>query len=1074
MKKWFYYVILSSIIIMPLAAQQETPLVRFPSPDAEGKNIAFCYQGDVWTIPVSGGDPKRITIHKGYDYKPQWSPDGKWIGFSSNRYGNDDVYKIPSTGGKPVRLTFHSSPDVLNHWGDNGELLFASIRLYCPVEWWVNQLQSVSSEGGTPVRLMNTLGHSPVRSPGGRFYAFERGNCRIEREAYKGSANRDIWVYDSQEDKYNQITTYAGNDFCPRWGDAGTLYFISSRSGRYNIFKIGFADGGAAGQPEQVTFLDKSGLTFFDLSRNGKLLTMEVMGNIYTKTPSMKRPVQLAIRLRSDYRYDPEEYKTFTGNATEYAVSPNGEYTAFVVRGEIFLKQNDKEKKLTVNLSRHPFGDYGVTWLHDNALVFVSDRDGQPDLYLVESSDPAERNLFKTLKRRIRRLTETLEHESTPVIAPNGKKIAYIRESGELVVAAIGQDGKLSDERVLLNGWATPEGIAWSPDSYWLAYSIPNLEFNDEIFIHPADDSGAPVNVSMHPRGDSNPVWSPDGSKLGFVSNRNNSDFDVWFVWLKKEDWEKTKRDWDEEEPKKAEKKKEKDKKKDKKETSAVQKVHIDFDNIHQRLVQVTRLSGDELNGVISQDGKTFYFTAGSRKPDTRDLLSVKWNGKDQKVLVSSRKDLGDLELDRTGSHLYYVQSGGSLKRIILKGGKKENQPYEAQMVVDYNQEKRQVFNDATATLGRRFYDPDFHGQDWQSLVSKYRDFILKASTPEDFRSMFNWMLGQLNASHMGFYNSSREQTQRHRMGFLGAEIEPLNRGVRVVRVVPETPADRKVSKLNPGDTILSVDGEGVGGSRNYYSLFINKAEKKVLLRVQDPGGKIREVVIRPKANIGNELYDEWVEERRRLTEKYSNGRLGYLHIEAMGWPSFERFERELMACGYRKEGIVIDVRYNGGGWTTDFLMTVLDVRQHAYTIPRGAAKNLKKEHHKFRQYYPFSERRPYGVWNRPAITLCNESSYSNAEIFSHAFKNLNLGQLVGVPTFGAVISTGGKRLMDGSFIRLPFRGWFVKATGDNMDFVPAVPHHLVENSPDYKSRGVDEQLKRAVEELLKEIETQP
>lgn len=186
--------------------------------------------------------------------------------------------------------------------------------------------------------------------------------------------------------------------------------------------------------------------------------------------------------------------------------------------------------------------------------------------------------------------------------------------------------------------------------------------------------------------------------------------------------------------------------------------------------------------------------------------------------------------------------------------------------------------------------------------------------------------------------------------------------------------------------------------------------------------------------------------------------------------PSFERFERELQASGMGKEGIVIDVRFNGGGWTTDYLMAVLNVRQHAYTIPRGAAENLQDEHKKFKNYYPFSERLPLSSWTKPSVAMCNESSYSNAEIFSHAYKTLDIGTLVGKPTFGAVISTGGQRLLDGSYVRMPFRAWYVKATEENMENGPAVPDVIVDNAPDSKANGEDPQLKKAVEVLLEQL----
>jgi tricorn protease len=334
-------------------------------------------------------------------------------------------------------------------------------------------------------------------------------------------------------------------------------------------------------------------------------------------------------------------------------------------------------------------------------------------------------------------------------------------------------------------------------------------------------------------------------------------------------------------------------------------------------------------------------------------------------------------------------------------------------------------------------------------------------------------MLGQINASHMGLYNSDRAETQDEKTGLLGVEINPLEDGVEVMRVIPESPAERNNSRLYPQDVILAINREPVSASENFYQPLTNKADEEIYLTVRGENNQEREVIIRPTSSLNSALYSEWVEDRQKLTKKYSGGRLGYLHIQGMNWTSFERFERELTASGLGKEGIVIDVRFNGGGWTTDYLMAVLNVDQHAYTIPRGAAEDLEKEHRQFKEHYPFGERLPLASWTKPSIALCNQNSYSNAEIFSHAYKTLDLGTLVGTPTFGAVISTGGRGLIDGSYVRLPFRAWYVKATEENMENGPAVPDIVVENAPDSKANGEDPQLRRAVEELLEQIDDQ-
>jgi len=332
-------------------------------------------------------------------------------------------------------------------------------------------------------------------------------------------------------------------------------------------------------------------------------------------------------------------------------------------------------------------------------------------------------------------------------------------------------------------------------------------------------------------------------------------------------------------------------------------------------------------------------------------------------------------------------------------------------------------------------------------------------------------MLGQINASHMGMYRGEeRKELQKETTGILGVEFEPTSNGqLKITKVVPNSAADRESSKLLVGDIITSVNGQTVSASENIYKHLVASNNEKIILGVFS-NGKEKEVVIRPKSSGREDNYNAWVKECKRLTDIYSNGKLGYIHIQGMNWESFERFERELTAAGLGKEGIVIDVRYNGGGWTTDYLMAVLNVKQHAYTIPRGASNDLSKDHKDFKNYYPYSERLPLAAWTKPSVAICNQASYSNAEIFSHAYKELGLGKLVGIPTFGAVISTGGQTLIDGSYVRVPFRGWFVKSSEKNMDFTPAMPDVVIDNYPDEKAKGKDSQLQTAVNELLKTL----
>ncbi len=1042
---------LFTVMALSAIAADGSTFARFPALNPEGSEIAFSYQGDIWTVPIEGGKASRITIHQAYESNPQWSPDGDKIAFSSNRFGQDDLFIIGSEGGVPHRITYHSAGDVLSEWSDDGNLVFGSSRNFRHVER-ESELLGIASNGGTPVRLMDALGSEPVVSPDGRLIAFVRGSCRIPREAYQGSANRDIWLYDTGTNSFSQLTKFEGQDYHPVWGSNQTLYFISARSGKYNIFSVVVDETGhSSSEPVQITNEQNDQIRFFDVSAADQSIVYEKDINLYRINTTGGESKKINIDIATDYRFDPYESKTFKDQVGDYQVSPDGKYTAFVIHGEVFITENHKEKSLTMNLSNSPYREKDVSWLNDSALIFSSDRDGGYDLYLVKSSDPDQANLFKTLKRELIKLTSADEDEHSTVISPNGKQIAFVRGGNygkmNFITADIDQKGAISNEKILIDSWNTPSGVRWSPDSKWLAYGLWDLTFNSEIYIQAADGNQDPANVSMHPRSDHSPVWSLDGSKLGFISERNNLDDDIWFVWLKKEDFQKTKQDWEEEEED------DKGNGKDKKDTEdAVKPIKIDFEDIHERLIQLTSLSGNERNLAISKDGKTFYFTTRSPGKKGSDLFQIKWNGEDMKEMTKGGTSPNNVILDPQGKFLY-MNSRGKLSRISSSGKAVENLPVAAKMRINYQEELNQVFEEAWRALRDGFYDPEFHGRDWDGLKSKFKPYCMEASTKTDFMYMYNIMLGQVNASHMGLYGKDREIIQSERTGFLGIDIQPHEQGVLIEHVIPDSPADKIASKLNTGDIILSVNGNDISGDMNFWSLLVNTSNEQVLLNVQDNNGKQHEVVIRPKGSLRMDLYNEWVKERRRLTDEYSGGKLGYLHIRGMDMQSFERFERELTAVGHGKEGIVIDVRFNGGGSTTDYLMAILNVKQHAYTIPRGAESTLSNNK-KYREFYPFSERLPFFAWNKPSIALCNENSYSNAEIFSHAYKNLGIGTLVGRPTFGAVISTGGVGLIDGSYVRMPFRGWFVKANDMNMDFEPARPDIEVFNSPDSKAKG--------------------
>lgn len=1032
-------------------------LIRKPSINPDATSIAFSYYGDIWTLDINSKRTKRLTVNKGYDSDPIWNTKGTELAFVSNRKGNSNIFTTTTQGGIPKQLTYYPTSNIPSDWTSAGDIIFTTKRVYAGPEW-DQQIYKVNQNGGTPEKYLSAYGSSAVVAKSG-LIAYVKGACRIAREDYTGSAQRDIWIYNSKTNKYTQITTSNRNDHSPAWDGSDNLYYVGAASGRYNIYKQKITkEGNPNGTPEKLTDLRKDGVRTFSVSNDG---TIVYTSGISTYLLKNNQTTKLSFNIVSDNLFAEENTRTSKGGVRSFAISPDGKKTALNISGEIFIKLNNKEKKFSNNVTKDFSRDKGAGWLDKKTAIYLSDKEGNFQIYSVSSSDDKV-GLERSLKLKHNKLTNEKEDVSFFVVSPDNKKIAYGVGRGKLIVADV-KDGEIKNKQIFVDSWTTASGLSWSPDSKYIAYSLQDLNFDSEIFIHSVKDKSKQMNVSMHPRSDRSPVWSQDGKKLAFLSNRSGLNYDVWMVWLQKEDWEKTKTDrelgdyYKEEEPKKNDKK---DKKKTKKPAKKKVIVKIDENKLYERLVQVTSLSDDEFSMAFSADSKNIYFSATNPSTKKRNLYKVKWDGSKPKMIKGAT---GFLNLSDQNGKLYFT-SRGVLKELNTKSDKITTLPHSAILKTNVLKEREQVFDEGIRALTAGFYDPNFHGYDWKSLVKKYKPWVLSATTHQDYSYMYNLLLGQLNASHMG-YRGGAPRNKSEKIGLLGLEVKNVSKGVKIAYVLPNSVADKTKSKLKVGDIITSVNGTKIDKQTNFYSLLKNSINNEILLSL-DSG---KDVILRPQGNLNRLQYEEWINSRKKLVEKYSNGQLGYIHIRGMSMPSFERFERELKASGYGKKGIVIDVRYNGGGWTTDRLMAVLNVKQHAYTIPRGAAKSLK-EHKKFSGNYPFNERAILSVNTKPVVALCNENSYSNAEIFSHAFKNLGLGKLVGQPTFGAVISTGGQGLQNG-FIRMPFRAWFVKQTGKNMENeAPAVPDYLVKNAPGWKERGEDDQLKKAVEVLLQEL----
>ncbi len=1061
-------------LAVPVGAGEVT-FARHPAPSPDGSRIAFSWQGDLWIVPATGGEARRVTAHPATDRWPVWSRDGKRLAFASKRYGNYDVFVTSlDAGTAPVRLTFASVDDTPVDFTPDGEAVLFVSRREESIRW-MQGIYRVPLQGGTPALVQPALGQWAAYSPDGGSLAFVRGATRWWRRGYRGAANRELWLT-GPDGKVRRLTEFEGDDDLPGWIDDHTLVFLSARSGRKNVFVLDTASG----EIRQLTHHEGSDVRFPRPSADGSLVAYEFEDGIWTVDPRGGEPVRLSITAPGDAASPVVERRVDSSGADELVVSPDGKLAAFVVHGEVFVTavRSKDEQELatppTVRITATAAREKDVRWSPDGkALLFTSDREGNDDLYLARPADP-EAGWLDSFEFPVTRLTSSPAEEHGGRFSPDGRRIAYVRGKGDILTMAA--DG--SDRKVLLEHWYAPE-FEWSPDGKWIAYSIPDMEFNTEIWIVPAS-GGTPYNVSRHPDEDVSPAWSPDGKRLVWLSKRHGDTMDVWGVWLTREDDEKTAEDWlryftrkkEDGGTAKSGSEKATPDEDGKKEPAAKElpKVEIDFDGLWRRSRGITALEGDEGNPLVSGDGKRILFTASV--DDEVDLYSVRYDGRDLTRLTTGGQEPSRLQL-AGGKTVFYLAKKGVIKRVGLDGKAGDPVPYSARYEIDHGAERRQIFNEAWRVLNEYFYDPHFHGVDWPAQRVKYSAWLSDPMDGEDFGDLVNLMLGELNASHMGYYPGRGRGAATRKgetTGWIGALFDPAagGPGILVREVLEDSPADSVNVALKAGERILAVGGRTVDGGTNVYELFADTVGQRVPLRIRGTDGEERTAVVIPVSfRTERQLrYETWVRQRQRMVEELSGGRLGYVHIQGMNIPSFEEFERNLYAAAHGKEGLVIDVRSNGGGWTTDYLMTVLNVRRHAYTIPRDGNPAVKA--------YP-QGRLPLAAWTRPAAALCNEDSYSNAEIFSHAFKTLKRGPLVGSPTFGAVISTGGTFMLNGALVRLPFRGWYVAGSGVNMENHGAEPDVVVWQPPaEDTAHGEDTQLAKAVEVLLQDIPTDP
>lgn len=1090
MKKLLFGGLLS--LVSSLLFAQESPLwMRYPSISPDGKTIVFSYKGDLYRVPTAGGAAVPLTLHEAQDYMPVWSHDGKSIAFASDRYGNFDVFVMPATGGEAKRLTFHSAADLPSDFSpDDKQVIFQSNRngtaANAQFPRLFDQLYSVSVQGGMAKLMLNFQAENARYSADGKKLIFHdwKGYEDDWRKHHTSSVTRDVWMYDFGSQKFTQITAFNGEDRSPLFtNNESEIVYLSEENGSFNVFKRSL---NAPVKPVALTSFTKHPVRFLSRATDGTLC-FGYHGEIYTLKEG-GTPQKVNIQVSFDGRLNTERIVSLNSGATEMALSPNGKEVAFVFRGEVFV--TSVEGGITKRVTNTPEQERSVSFSPDGrSVIYAAERNNNWDIYRSSIGRSEEPYFYASTILKEEALIATDAEEFQPKFSPDGKEIAYLEE--RTILRVFNLASKQSRTLIPANtNYSYSDGdqyFAWSPDSKWVLAEFSNGQiFSPEAGLIAADGKSPIVNLTQSGYSDGSPKWAMDGKAMIWYTDRDGmknhgswgGENDVYAMFftqdaydrfrLSKEDFALLKEKEDKEKKEKDEKdKKEKDEaSKALAEAKATKKpevpakaseakddksIKMELDGIENRKIRLTIHSSDLSDAVLSPDGEKLYYLA--RFEGGNDLWVTETRTRETKILV---KGAGfAMEMTKDGKALFVLGQGG-ISKIETESGKRSPVNINGEMSLNYLSEKAYIFDHAWRQVLKKFYVTDLHGVDWKFYYNEYKKFLPHINNNHDFAEMLSEMLGELNASHTGCrYSPSQQNTDATASLGLFYDEDYSGIGVKVGEVIAKGPLAKANSKVRVGHIIEKIDGVEISPTTDYNQLLNRKAGKNTLLSVLDPSTNTRwEEVVKPisRGEEGQLLYRRWVENRRKEVDKLSNGTVGYVHVQGMNDGSFRTVVDEVLGKSANKESLIVDTRFNGGGWLHDDLATFLNGRLYMSFVPRG----MKGGHEPMRK------------WVKPSAILVGESNYSDAHMFPYTYRDHQVGKIIGMPVPGTGTAVWWESQIDPTLVfGIPQVG-MVGLDGKYLENNQLEPDIKVKNEPELLLKSRDQQLERAVEELRK------
>lgn len=1071
-------------------AQSPALWLRYPAISPDGKTIVFSYQGDIFKVPSEGGAATPLTLHEGYDYHPVWSHDGKSLAFASNRYGNGDVYVMPAEGGQATRLSYHSAWEVPTDFTpDNQAVIYSSSQMDAASNQMypsgvLPELYQIPVVGGMPKLLLTTPAKSARFNANGSLLVFhdQKGYEDEFRKHHTSSVTRDVWKYDLKSKQYTQLSSFEGEDRNPVVApNQQDVYFLSEKSGSFNIWKMSLNGG----QASQITQFDKHPVRYLSISTNGTL-SFSYNGEIYTMKEG-GQPKKLSINVLNDGRYNPETIVKAGGQISELALSPSGKEVAFVHRGEVF--SSSVKEGTTRRITNTPEQERNISFSPDGrAILYAGERNGSWNIYETKLVRAEEKQFFNATTLEEKAVLETPAEEFQPAYSPDGKEVAYLEERTTLRVVNLATKAV----RTILPGdknYSYSDGdqyFEWSPDGKWFLVQFlqPNQWITQAGLV--SSEGGKEVfNLTKSGYGNYQPKWANGGKMMLWFSDRDGLKTDAsWggqadayamfftqdgydrFKLTKEEleirkEEEKTKKEEEEKKKKEAEEKLAEKKKSDKSKPDTASKpeakktepLKIELDDIEDRRVRLTIHSSDLADALLSKDGEKLFYLAKFEKG--WDLWVTELRSKDTKILAKlGANSISSMVMDTAGQNLYLV-ADGNIAKIGTEDGKREGVNVGGEMTLNEPVERQYLFEHVWRQVEKKFYKTDLHEVDWAFYKKEYSRFLPYINNNYDFADMLSEMLGELNASHTGSFYRGKPNDTDDNTAALGCFFDEnySGNGLKIKEILDKSPLQKSGSKIAEGTIIEKIDGTVLAATTNYHSLLNRKDGKNTLLSLYNPATKERwDEVVKPiSLGAENELrYQRWVERCSFLVDSLSGGKVGYVHVRSMNDASYRTVYEDALGKNANKEALVVDTRFNGGGWLHDDLATFLAGKEYMTFMPRG--QNIGNE--------------PQFKWRRPSAVVMSESNYSDAHMFPYTYKALGIGKLIGMPVPGTGTAVWWEGLQNGMVFGIPQVG-MVGNDGKYLENQQLEPDIKAPNEPGEVSKGRDQQLEAAVRELL-------